>query len=114
MTQLPDIHLPDFYLSFEELCLSANISRKTLFELVDQNIVVPFAGSQPPQWQFHVTCVMQVKKAVRLYRDLEINWSDLALVLNLLDEINQLNNEIFQLKQQLSRFSAYQKISVEN
>jgi chaperone modulatory protein CbpM len=114
MMQLLDVHSPDFYLSFEELRLSANITRQTLFELVDQNIVVPFAGSQPPQWQFHVTCVMQVKKAVRLYRDLEINWSDLALVLELLKEIEQLNGEIFQLKQQLSRFSAFQKLSVED
>lgn len=112
MTQLPDIHLPDFYLNFEELCLSANISRQTLFELVDQNIVVPFAGSQPPQWQFHVTCVIQVKKAVRLYHDLEINWSDLAFVLDLLNEIEQLNGEIFQLKQQLGRYADYQKLSV--
>jgi hypothetical protein len=35
-------------------------------------------------------------------------------VLELLKEIEQLNGEIFQLKQQLSRFSAYQKISVED
>jgi chaperone modulatory protein CbpM len=112
MMQLLDVHSPDFYLSFEELSLSANISKKTLFELIDQQIVSPLAGSEPPEWQFHVRSVVQVKKAVRLYRDLEINWSDLALVLELLKEIEQLNGEIFQLRQQLSRYADYQKLSI--
>lgn len=104
MMQLSETHSPGFYVSFEELCLSANIGKQTIVEMIEHNILVPFAGSQPQHWQFHVACVMQAKKALRLYRDLDIEWQDLALVLNLLDEISQLKNENEQLQQQLTRF----------
>lgn len=104
MPHLSEIHSGSFYLSFEELCLSANISEQSLFELIEHNIVVPLTGPQAEHLQFHVGCVMQIKKAVRLYRDLDIDWVDLCLVLNLLNEIEQLKNENSQLKQQLSRF----------
>ncbi|KKO48285.1 hypothetical protein VT06_12840 [Arsukibacterium sp. MJ3] len=100
---LSDIHTANYHLSFEELCLSANVSQKTMFELVQNDIAIPVAGAQPPQWLFHVTCVTKVKKAARLNRDLDIGWADLYLVLNLLDEIEQLKNENDQLKQQLGR-----------
>ena len=104
MMPLSEIYAPGFYINFEELCLSANISEQTICELIAHNILVPFAGAKPQQWQFHVSCVMQAKKALRLYRDLEIDWSGLALVLNLLEEIDRLKNENGQLTQQLGRF----------
>ena len=104
MTQLSEIHSPHFHLSFDELCLSADISKDYMLALIEHEIAVPLTGTQPPQWQFNVTCVMRVKKAARLYRDLDIDWADLGLVLNLLDEIDQLKNENEQLKQQLARF----------
>jgi chaperone modulatory protein CbpM len=104
MTTLSDIHSPNFHLSFEELCLSANVSQETMLELVGNDIAIPVAGAEPQQWLFHVTCVTKVKKAARLNRDLDIGWADLYLVLNLLDEIAQLKNDNAQLKQQLGRF----------
>lgn len=104
MKPLSETHSAGFYINFDELCLSANISQQTICELIDHNILVPFAGAQPQQWQFHVSCVMQAKKALRLYRDLDMDWSDLALVLNLLEEIDRLKNENGQLMQQLGRF----------
>lgn len=106
MMPLSEIHSPSYHLSFDELCLSTNISKEYMLELVEYNIAVPATGTHPQQWQFHAACVMQVKKAVRLYRDLDIDWLDLGLVLNLLDEIEQLKNENSQLKQQLNRFFA--------
>lgn len=104
MMSLAETHSPSFYINFDELCLSANISQQTICELIEHNILVPFAGVQPQQWQFHVSCVTQAKKALRLYRDLDIDWSDLALVLNLLEEIDRLKNENGHLTQQLGRF----------
>jgi chaperone modulatory protein CbpM len=107
MMQIIEVQAPDFYLSFEELCESANISKQTLFELIDHNILVAPEGTEFQEWQFHITGVMRAKKAARIYRDLEIELSDLALVLNLLEEIEQLKNESVHLKRQLDRFSAY-------
>lgn len=104
MTPLSEIHSPNFYLSFAELCLCAEISKETMLELVQNDIATPYEGTQPHEWQFDVACVIKVKKAARLHRDLDIDLADLYLVLNLLDEIEQLKNENAQLKQQLGRF----------
>ena len=92
-------------LSFEELCQTTHITKETMLELIQHDIAIPFTGAKPQQWFFHLTCVTKVKKAARLNRDLGIDWADLYLVFNLLDEIDQLNNENEQLKQQLARFS---------
>jgi chaperone modulatory protein CbpM len=104
MMMLSEIHPANFQLSFEELCLSANVSQQTMLAFVQHDIAVPIVGAQPQQWRFHVTCVKKVQKAARLYSDLDIDWADLYLVLNLLDDIEQLKNENEQLKQRLARF----------
>lgn len=104
MTQFSEIISPDFNVSFEDLCLSANISAEYIIELVEYNIIFPVSGKEPQEWEFNVTAVRIVNKAARLRRDLEIDWADIGLVLNLLDEIEQLRNENGQLKQQLNRF----------
>ena len=104
MTQSYEIVSPDFHVSFNDLCLSANISAEYIIELVEYNIILPVRGKEPQEWQFNITAVRIVNKAARLHRDLEIDWADIGLVLNLLDEIEQLKNENGQLKQQLNRF----------
>lgn len=101
-----EIHSPSFYVSFYDLCASANISANYMLELVEYNIAVPITGAQPQEWQFNIATVKLVNKAARLHRDLDIDWADIALVLNLLEEIETLKNENKQLKQQLNRFLA--------
>ena len=103
MTHLIEIHSPSFYISFSELCASADIGQLVLLELIDNDIAVPVSGVQPAHWQFHITCVALVKKAVRLNRDLDMDWADLKLVLNLLGEVIELKNENARLKRQLLR-----------
>lgn len=104
MTTLSAIHSGNAQLNFEELCLATHINKETLLELIQHDIAIPIAGDEPQQWLFHLTCVTKVRKAARLNRDLSMDWADLYLVLNLLDEIDQLNTENEQLKQQLARF----------
>lgn len=84
--------------------MSADISKEALLELIENEIAVPVSGAQPAHWQFHLSCVGQVKKAVRLNRDLDINWADLNILLNLLSEIELLKNENGRLKRHLLRF----------
>lgn len=104
MTTLSAVHSGNAQLSFEELCLTTHINKETMLELIQHDIAIPLAGNQPQQWLFHLTCVSKVTKAARLNHDLGMDWADLYLVLNLLDEIDQLNTENTQLKQQLARF----------
>lgn len=106
MTQAPITYSASCYISFAELSVSANISEPHLVELVEHNIIAPLEGSQPQYWQFHVACVTQVQKALRLNHDLDMSWPDLALVLHLLDEIAELQHKNNELHQQLNRFYA--------
>jgi len=104
MTMFTEIHSADGQLSSAELCLSAQISPQTLLLLVEHEIAVPIEDAEPPQWLFHLSAVAKVQKAARLYRDLEIDWADLSLVLQLLDDIEQLTHENKQLKLRIARF----------
>lgn len=104
MMMLSEIHPADVQLTVTELCLSANISQQTLLVLVEHEIAVPITGAQPQQWRFQLSAVSKVQKAARLYRDLDIDWADLSLVLSLLEEIEQLTTENKQLTQRLARF----------
>jgi chaperone modulatory protein CbpM len=103
MTQSTEIHSPVFFVTFEEVCNFANINAEYLLELVEYEIAVPLLGKQPQEWQFSVSTVTVATKAARLHRDLQIDWADIKLVLNLLEEIDQLKTENGQLKQQLNR-----------
>lgn len=103
MTRATNVHSPSLQISLEELCESAHLPTEYLVELVQYNIVLPIAGAEPQEWQFSIAAVTRVNKAARLHRDLEMDWADVGLVLDLLEDIEQLKSENEQLKQQLSR-----------
>lgn len=107
MTMFLDIHAANHQLSSAELCHSANISPQTLLALVEYEIAVPITGSQPQQWLFQLSVVSRVQKAARLSRDLALEWADLSLVLQLLDDIELLTSENQRLKQRLARFGRF-------
>ena len=104
MTTYLELNATHLQLSAEELCQSANISPQTLLTLVEYDIAVPIGGSQPMQWVFQLSAVTRVQKATRLAHDLVMEWADLSLVMQLLDEIEQLRSENTQLKQRLARY----------
>jgi chaperone modulatory protein CbpM len=58
-------------------------------ELVTFGVVSP-SGAGPGEWVFSGLAVLRLQKAVRLHRDLGINPPGLALVLDLLDEVERL------------------------
>lgn len=90
--------------STQEMSESLNVNKDFILELVQYSIVVPATGSSVNEWQFDLSAVNIVKKAVRLHRDLSIDLADLALVLNLLEEIEVLREDNARLKQRLNRF----------
>lgn len=98
------IESPVLHINIEEICQSVNISEDFILELVQYSIVVPIEGNAPKEWLFSADSVSVVKKATRLHRDLAIDLADLAMVLNLLNEIDMLKAENSRLKQRLNRF----------
>lgn len=90
-------------LSVEEFCLSTELSQEVLIEIVEHGIVQP-SGLTPEQWLFDATAVAIAKRAIRLRRDLELEWAGIALALELMGELEQLRLQNRQLRQRLSRF----------
>ena len=79
----------NFTLSISEVCLSLGIEKKWVIEVIEEGIVHPTA-SQHTQPTFDQQAITRLKTSLSLHRDLGVNLSGIALVLDLLDEIETL------------------------
>ncbi len=89
----------------EELCRAVHISEHCLTEIVAYGIVKP-KGESVIDWVFTDNDVALIRKAVRLQRDLELDWLATALAVNLLEQIEHLNADNQYLKQRLKRLES--------
>lgn len=92
-------------LRLTEVCSELNLPREACVELVEHGIVRP-EGQRPEDWAFDVTMVSVIRRATRLRRDLDLDWSAVAMVVNLLEERDALRAELETLQQRLDRFLA--------
>ena len=90
-------------ISLNELCEITVLPKDAIIEIVEHGIVEPHGG-EPESWQFDMHMLVTTRKAVRLYRDLEIDWSGIAFALSLLDELEDLREENKCLVMRLNRF----------
>ncbi|WP_299199451.1 chaperone modulator CbpM [uncultured Amphritea sp.] len=91
------------YLSFSEVCLQTGVAENVVVEIIEQGIVEP-VGASPAEWLFSPAMLIRTKKALRLHRDLEVNWAGIALAIELLSEVEQLREQNRYLERRLSRF----------
>lgn len=91
------------YLSFTEVCLQTGVAEDTVVEIIEQGIVEPI-GASPGEWRFSPSMLILTKKAVRLHRDLDVDWPGIALAIELLDKVEQLREKNRYLQRRLSRF----------
>ena len=80
---------PSTFCSLDEVCIACNVDVDWIVDLVQQGAIDPI-GDVQPDWQFTSITITRVAKAKRLQRDLELNPSAIALVLDLLDQIQEL------------------------
>jgi len=71
------------------LCRACGSGREALIALVDEGILDP-AGAGPDSWSFPAPALRTARAATRLARDLELNLAGVALVLELLTRIEEL------------------------
>jgi chaperone modulatory protein CbpM len=64
--------------------------------------VVEPQGQAPQQWRFTTIAVSKVKRANRLQQDLGINVAGVALAIELLDKIAELEQTVANLKEPLN------------
>ena len=79
--------------TLEELCLACNVEADWIAELVEHAVIEPI-GETGSYWQFASLSIVRVAKAKRLERDLSLNTPGVALVLELLDEIEELRSRL--------------------
>lgn len=85
----------------EEFCHDLRVERRVLVELVEVGILTP-AEREP--WRFDMEALIIARRALRLQRELELDWPGIAVALNLLDEVEQLRRENHNLRRRLQRF----------
>jgi len=93
-------------LDLQQTCHLLGVEQHYLIEIVALGIVEPAAqdSSNPAHWQFDAHMLATLQRACRLCRDLELDWPATALVLELLEEKERLQQENAQLRQHLQRF----------
>ncbi|MEX2132233.1 MAG: chaperone modulator CbpM [Pseudohongiellaceae bacterium] len=97
--------MAEYYLelSLQELCDAMEMPEQMCFELVEHGILAP-RGGVPDDWIFDLHMVGIARRATRLHRDLALDWSAVALVVDLLEQRDILRLENRLLQQRLGRF----------
>jgi chaperone modulatory protein CbpM len=83
--------------TLDELCLACDVEAGWVVELVEHGVIEP-AQQAGSSWQFASLSIDRVAKAKRLGRDLDLNPTGLALVLDLLDEIEILRSRMREME----------------
>jgi len=85
-------------LSLNELCCACSSSAEWVIELVELGALEPLGqvslAYQQTHWRFPASALQRAHTAMRLQRDLGINLAGVALALDLLDEIDNLQAQL--------------------
>ncbi|HEY5646952.1 MAG TPA: chaperone modulator CbpM [Pseudomonadales bacterium] len=74
-----------------EFCSACGVEQRWITEMVEEGVIEPIANRD--DWQFHGEALLRAKRAMRLVRDLGVNWPGAALALDLLEEIERLQRQ---------------------
>lgn len=80
-------------LSLQDLCLACTAHSLEIVELVHEGVLQP-GGAAESDWQFTGVHVHRAQRALRLQRDLGVNLPGVALVLELMDELETLRSRL--------------------
>ncbi len=80
-------------LTLADLSRTCSVHAEYIIELVDEGVLAPL-GREPILWRFTGGHLRRVTVALRLQRDLGINLAGVALVLQLLDDIDVLRTRL--------------------
>lgn len=78
--------------TLEELSHAANVTSEFINELIEYGVIEPQGDS--PNWQFDANHLRRIRKALHLQRDLEINFAGIALVLELMEEMEYMRAQM--------------------
>lgn len=90
-------------LSLNEVCEIAELPTEILITIVEEGVLEP-KGASPEEWCFDSTMLSIAKRAARLHRDFDIEWTGIPLYLDMIEEMEKLRAKNKTLRQQLNRF----------
>jgi chaperone modulatory protein CbpM len=90
----------DLRFSLIELCEATGVETRIVHECVEHGLLEP-SGEEPSRWFFPGDAVRRVQIVTRLRRDLDINVAGAALVIEMLDELEDLRRQVSILEKQL-------------
>jgi chaperone modulatory protein CbpM len=76
-----------------KLCRACGLSVEAVAALVEEGILEP-EGTRRGRWRFSADSIRRARTAVRLQRDLELNLAGVALALDLLDRVEELQARV--------------------
>jgi len=85
--------IEDDNLTLEQLCHICDVHSDWVISLVEESIIEP-QGDEMHRWRFSGTCVVRVRSALRLQRDLGVNLAGIALALDLMEELEDLRAQL--------------------
>jgi chaperone modulatory protein CbpM len=83
-------------LTLVELCRASGTHAEWIISLVGESIIEPHQpySQEISLWRFSGTSLVRARSAFRLQRDLEINLTGIALVLDLIEELGSLRTQL--------------------
>lgn len=75
--------------SLSDICRLSNVSLDVVQEMIDEGLLCP-RGRNPMEWRFTAVELRRILITLRLQRDLRLNLPGCALVLDLLEELEEL------------------------
>ena len=88
----------DCLFTLDEVSHACSVRTEYIIELVDEGIVEPTElQCEQQQWSFTGQNLLRARRARRLQHDLDINLAGAALVLDMLEEIEQLRERLRRL-----------------
>ena len=82
----------DLEYGLREICRLCNIPAETVCDMVDEGLVDP-RGREPMQWRFTAVEIRRIQVTIRLQRDLRVNLPGCALILDLMEELDELRRQ---------------------
>jgi chaperone modulatory protein CbpM len=80
-------------LTLGQLCRACNVHADWIINLVEEGIIEP-QGKDMRFWRFSGASLVRARTALRIQRDLEVNLAGIALVLDLMEELDSLRAHI--------------------
>lgn len=80
-------------LTLADICRVCTVREESIVALVEEGVLRP-RGERPGDWRFTETSLRRTAKAMRIQHDLEINTAGVAVILELLEEIESLRAKL--------------------